>query len=555
MSKSYLRRAKFAVGGLVALLAASDTPTVVEAAEAGKNWGEYHGDYRGWRFSPLDQITPENISKLKVAWMHQPGDITHGLQATPIAIDGVLYYIAANNRVFAVDAASGKQLWCYVTELDPIAEKSLFSAYNRGLSVGRGKVYFGTLDGRAVAVESKSGKEVWATQLTNPEECNGCNFTSPPTLADDILIYGPTGGDLAQSGKIYAVKADTGERVWTFDVIKDDPASWPNQAIPHGGGGAWLPGQYDPETGLVFIGTTNAAPDLNGIDRTGDNLYTSTILAFEPKTGKLKWHHQEVPHDVWDFDSAYEFIFLQKDGKPIMTHLNKGGFVTVLERATGKVIDVWKFARNVNWVSGIDPKTGALIGRNEPKLEEAKTFCPSLLGARSWNPGAYNPKLGLWFTNAIEFCALAKVGEQKVDKMPFGAPFLGVSKLDFVPPPDGKATSRLDAVDPLTGKVAWSVDYALPGLGAVLATGGGLVFNGDSEGFVRAYDAKSGDEVWTFNLGSGIRSGIISYEAGGKQYVVVPSGFGSLFPGFASGLFPAFKEVRGGAVLVAFVLE
>lgn len=556
METAKQRNRKFLLGVACAGLTAAGTSELIAGgSDNPSNWPQYHRTDSGWRYSPLDQINKDNVKKLKVAWLHQPGDIAQGLQATPLAIDGVLYYIAANNRVFAVDATTGDQIWGFTTELDAIASKALFSSYNRGLTIGNGKVYFGSLDGRAFALDQKTGEKLWDTKLTDPKTCHGCNFTSPPTLAGDVLVLGQTGGDLAQSGKIYAVNAETGALTWTFNVISDDPKSWPKGAAPHGGGGAWLPGQYDAKYDQIIIGTTNAAPDFDGADRKGDNLYTATILALDPKTGKPRWHHQEVPHDVWDFDSAYEAVMVEKDGKNLLFHLNKGGFVTVLDRKDGSVVNVWPLAQNINWVKSVDPKTGELIGRDEPELDKLKTFCPSALGARSWNHGAYDPKREVWFTNAIEFCQNVQVGKIDPKEVPYGAPFFGFSKLEFVPPPGGKASSRLQAVNPFTGKSLWSVPYDLPGLGSVLATGGDIVFNGDVQGYVRAYASDTGEELWKFNVGSGIRSGPMTYSAGGKQYLVVPAGFGSLFPGFAAGLYPQFKSARGGAVLVAFTLD
>lgn len=545
--------AALAILGLSSASQASPEPTDNPA-----NWAQYHRDYRGWRFSPLAQVKAANVKKLKVAWIHQAGDITQGLQATPIAIDGILYNIGPNNRVYAIDGSTGKELWKYVTELDEVAGKSLFSGYSRGVSVAHGRVYFGTLDGRLIALDQKTGKEVWQTRLTDPKSCHGCNFTSPPIVAGDVLIAGPTGGDLGQSGHLYGVNAATGALSWTFNTIRaDDPKSWPGDSGKAGGGGAWLPGQYDPELDLFYIGTSNAAPDFDGTKRDGDNLYTATTLAIEPKTGKLRWHHQEVPHDVWDYDSAYEFVMIDKDGKRLMSHLNKGGFVTVTDRSTGQVQNVWQFAQNVNWVKGVDSKSGALVGRNEPEIGKSKVLCPSVLGARSWNHGAYSPRTKLWYTNAHEFCNQVSVApDNSVDKLAFSQPNFGAAELSFKPvPATGKAAARFEAVDPLTGKVAWSIDYDLPGLGSALVTAGDLVFNGDSNGYVHAYDARSGKEAWNFNTGSGIRAGIISYAAGGKQYILVPSGFGSLFPGFASGVFPGFKGKNGGASLIAFTLE
>jgi alcohol dehydrogenase (cytochrome c) len=529
------------------------TPTLSLGGDG--DWTSYNGDYRDWRFSPLDQINASNVDKLSVAWIHQPGDITQGLQATPLAVDGLIYYIAANNRVFAADGATGAEIWHYYTELDPITAKLFFAAYNRGVAIGGGKVFFGTLDGRLIALDQQTGKKIWATTLVDTKNCNGCNFTSPPTVAGDVIIIGQTGGDFAQHGRIFGVKADSGEQLWAFDVINHDPKSWPTaNAATNGGGGAWLPGTYDAKSGLYYVGTSNAAPDFDGSQREGDNLYTATLLAMDPKTGKIVWYHQEVPHDVWDFDSAYEIVFLDKDGKEMLFHLNKGGFVSVLDRKDGAVENVWPLSENITWAKTVDPQTGALVDRNEPVESHSKLICPSALGARSWNHGAYSPKTGLWYTNANEICEQVKVGKQDPKEMAFAQPYFNFAELTFVPPPSGTATSRLEAVDPLTGKKAWQVNYALPGLGAVLATAGDLVFNGDVQGWIHAYGAKDGKELWSFNTGSGIRSGPISYSAKGKQYILVPAGFGSLFPAFAGGLYPAFKE-RGGGALIAFEVK
>jgi alcohol dehydrogenase (cytochrome c) len=524
-------------------------------ALTGANWPEYHGDFRAWAYSPLKQINKQNIHKLKVAWIHQPGEIAQGLESTPIVLDGVLYYSGSNNRVFALDAASGKEIWHYYEELDPIQKKSVFGFYNRGVSVGRGKVFVGSSDGHVLALDQKTGKELWKVQLTDPKTCNGCNFTSPPVLAGDVLIAGPTGGDLVQHGYVYAVNADTGAKAWTFDILKNDPASWPADSLSHGGGSAWMPGQYDAVHDVFYIGMGNPAPDFNTTERKGNNLYTSTIVALKPKTGEIVWFHQEVPNDSWDFDSPYEMVLIDKNGKHLMVHLNKGGFVSVLDRDTGKLVNVWQLAKNVNWVKGIDPKTGELIGRNEPKPGVSQTYCPSALGARSWNAGSFSPNTGLWYTNSYEICNTVTVGKQDTKTMAFSQPYYDTTAFEIDAPPGKPATDELSAYDPETGKVAWTVPYDKATLANVLATGGGLVFNGDSDGYLHAYDDANGKELWNFNAGSGLRGGIVSYSAGGKQYIVAATGFGSLFPAFASIPWPAFKDVRGGAALIAFTVE
>jgi alcohol dehydrogenase (cytochrome c) len=548
------KKSKKALGCLFGVL--SIVSVSVSAADNPADWPEYLRDSKGWRYSPLDQINKENVSKLKVAWIHQPGDIQMGLQATPIAIGGILYYVAANNNVFAVDGKSGKTLWHYQPELDPLAAESFWAAQSRGVTVGHGNVYLGTLDGRYIALDKKTGAVKWETQMTDFKNCQGCNFSFPPQLAGNILYSGHTGGDQPQQGKIFGVNALTGKKIWTFNTIKDDPKSWPGDSGKIGGGGAWMLGVYDKKTDTILIGTSNAAPDFYSEARRGDNLYTASILALEAKTGKVKWHHQEVPNDSWDYDSAYEIMTIEHKGKELLVHLNKGGYVSVINKATGKPYNIWKFAKKTNWVKSVDPKTGKLIGRRNPVAGQEDVFCPSVLGARSWNQAAYNPKTKLWYSNGWEFCNRVVPAATDPDKLGWAGVYFGVSKLELIPPPgEETGSARLDARDPITGKLKWTIDYPVPGMGSVLTTGGGLVFNGDATGIYKAYDADDGKELWSFNAGSGFRSGPISYAVDGKQYILVPSGLGGLALGFATGAFPSLIGLPGGAALIAFTLE
>lgn len=541
-----------AIGGTA--WAADDVEAVATAQP--NDWPQYHRTGAAWRYSPLAQINTKNIDKLKIAWIHQPGDITGGLQATPIVVDGVMYYVGPNNRVFALDGATGKTLWRYQPKLAPIASQSFYASSSRGVTVGRGKVFVGSLDGRFIALDQKTGKELWSTQLTDLKTQYGALFSSPPQLAGDVLFGGSTGGDQPQRGKIFAVNADTGKPVWTFDTISADPKSWPGDSGDRGGGGAWLPGTYDASTDTIYIGTSNASPDFYGKDREGDNKYTATLLALNPKDGTIKWARQEIPHDVWDYDSAYEAVELDRDGEKLLIHLNKIGYVFVSKRETGEIHNVWKLNENVNSVSGIDPKTGELLGRNEPRVGEKMLLCPWLLGARSWNHSAYSPQTGFWYTNTMEACN--DVVSEKDDPSSLKAVSslsLGVKDLKTVSPPTGKPMGRLVARDPITGAPKWSVDYDIPSLATLLATAGGLVFNGDVEGNLFAYDAASGKQVWTFNAGSGFRGGPISYAINGKQYIAVPSGLGSLAVGFMANAFPKIKELPGGAALLVFSID
>jgi alcohol dehydrogenase (cytochrome c) len=547
-----------AIAALAASLASPAAADVAKAAlENPNDWPQYHRTYNAWRYSPLDQINKGNVKKLKVAWIHQPGVITHGLQATPIVIDGVMYSIAADNNVFALDAASGKVLWRYTAKLDPIVKEVFYASASRGVTVGRGKVFVGTLDGRFVALDQQTGKELWSTQLTNMKADYGALFSSPPQLAGDTLFGGTTGGDQPIVGKIFAVNADTGVRTWTFEIPRDDAKSWPGDSRKKGGGSAWLPGTYDPTTDTIYIGTSNASPDFNRDDRMGDNLYTATVLALDPKTGKVKWHRQEVPNDTWDFDSAYEAL-LVPDGrggnKASLVHLNKNGFVYVMDKDDGSLRNAWQYTENMNWAKGVDPKTGIPIDPVYPETGKTKLHCPNLLGARSWNHGAYNPKTKLWYSHGMEICNHVTSAKQEA-VAGVGGLSLGLSDIKLTDPPGKKADGWLAAFDPLTGKQAWKVRYEMPPLSAVLATAGGLVFTGDMRGNLYAYDAADGKELWRFAAGSGARGGPVSYAVKGKQYIAIPTGLGSHAPGFMTGAFPQIRDLPGGAALIVFALE
>ena len=544
-----------ALGGLL-LNGSNALAQVLPGGEDPNNWPLYHRTNNGWRYSPLDQINKDNVGHLHVAWIYQGGDLTGGMQETPIVIDGVIYSMTAGSRVAAIDARTGKEIWHHEIKLNPLTGKFLAPPFSRGVTVGRGKVFVPTSDGRAIALDQQIGTEIWATQLTDyNNDCASCILPSPPVLADDTLIFGSAVAEIASAGKIYGVDADTGKTQWRLDTIKKDPESWSTEeAARYGGGGAWLPGSYDAASDTVFYGTANPAPNIWGEDRKGDNLYTNSVLALEPKSGRLKWYRQEIEHDLWDYDSAYEALLIDRNGKNLLVHLNKSGFVFVMNRHDGSLENVWPLVETYNFVKGIDPKTGKLIDRNDPLPGKPFLACPSAWGARSWNHGAYNPKTGLWYTNVLELC---DSGIPVVDKAdPHGYAVLRMGAEDFeVKKIPGKPAGRLDARDPVTGERKWTYEVDLPLLGSVLTTGGSFVFNGDPLGIVRAFDADSGNILWSFNTGSGLRSGIVSYAVDGKQYILVPSGRGSFAATLLPALFPEMVDVPGAATLIAFRLD
>lgn len=565
---------------LSALLATGATPALaqsqpidaarLEAADQNANdWLTYHGSYKSFHFSGLDQINPDTVKNLEVAWMHFPGRTTRGLQSMPLAADGVLYYSGSYSRVFALDGATGKVLWSYIPELneDLIAQQT-HSPYNRGIALGDGKLYVGTVDGRLIALDLKTGKPAWDTKLINSEKLT-VGFTGAPLFVRGKVIIGSQGGEWPGRGPIFGVDAATGKKLWEFITVggtDEAKKTWGNDSWRTGGGGGWMAGGFDPASNTVWWGTANPAPlyDWAGADwqtkgpRPGTNLYTSSVIALDPDSGKLKFYHQELPHDAWDFDSAVgEFLMIDRDGKQLVVHPNKGGFVFVYDRKDAKIENVWRLIDNINFVKDIDPKTGELIGRrdlNEGKVEGV--LCPAIDGGISWNTGAYSPKTGLYYKIGNEWCISLEVVKTTPITEPMAQLNIGAN-FKLTTPPNGPIYGHLDARDPVTGAKKWEVRYPQPPLASVLATAGNLVFVPDATGILHAYDATTGKELWSHNDGLGHVGGIISYAAGGKQYVAVATGWGSLVGDDYAGVFgEPFKTMpKDAGALIVYSLK
>ena len=533
---------------------AVDPSRLVNAEKDPNSWLSYNGTYHAWRYSSLGQINRANVGNLKVAWIFQPGmpATEHGLEGTPLAVDGVVYVSGSYSRVWALDGATGKVLWFNYPKIDmQLKARQTHVPYNRGLAVGHGHVYVGTIDGRLLALDIKSGKQVWESQLVDSKK-ETVGFTGAPLVVKDMILIGSQAGEWPTRGRIFAVDSKTGKERWKFWTVggPEDPkaqATWGGDSWKTGGGGGWMTGSYDPDLNLIYWGTGNPSPlyDWAGGDwmtkgpRPGVNLYITSIVALDADTGKLNWYFQELPHDPWDFDSSVgEMLLLERDGKKLLVHANKGGPVFVLDRTNGKVQNAYMGNRVFNFVKGVDPKTGKVIDPWYPTEGKVHPwFCPWIAGAYSWNSGAYNPKAGLWYKIVQEGCMDLEIVRTTPITEPYAQLNIGAN-FNFKGTPDGPAYGHLDAREPVTGALKWSVNYPVPPLGSLLATGGELVFLGDMEGRVHAHDAETGQDLWSFNNGSGHRGGIISYAVGGKQYVAVASGTGSLVADAYAGLYP-----------------
>jgi alcohol dehydrogenase (cytochrome c) len=518
------------------------------------DWPEYGGTARSWRYSALDQINTSNVKKLAPAWIFQTGDYEMGLQATPIVLDGVLYLSTSRNHVYSLDAATGRVIWQYKYPQPRGAVP--YGPQNRGVAVADGRVFMGTYDNYLVALDQRTGAESWRVNVEDAKQC-GCNITAAPLVVNGNVIVGGTGGDSAHRGYLSAFDSKTGRLRWRFYTIpgpgEKGHETWKGESWKTGGGATWMTGSYDPSLNLIYWGVGNAAADFYAADRDGANLYTNSIVALDPQTGKLRWHFQEVPKDVWDFDSSYESVLIDRQVRgrlrKLLVHVNKGGFVFVLDRETGGFIGAFPIVDNYNWITGVT-EDGKLAGRKEPQPGKPSYICPGAAGGKSWNQVAYSPRTGFLYTPSLEVCNDLIADRQDVKE---GASFFGGNFI-MKPPPDGVSRSHVDAYDPVTGKRQWSFPYKYSLLASILTTAGDLVFTGDPEGNFFALDARTGAKLWSFQTGAGHRGSAVSYSVHGRQFIATPTGWGSLVSSALTPAWPEAETFRGGSTLIAFAL-
>jgi alcohol dehydrogenase (cytochrome c) len=498
-----------------------------------QNWLTYYGNYAGWSYSPLDQITRQNVKKLVPVWSFAAGvsnpGLRQGLEAAPLVVNGVLYLVGMQNNVYALDAATGRIRWTYTykwpQEGVPPGPRGA-----RGLAFGDARIYMGTQDNHLVALDAESGREVWNVEVQDASKCN-CGMTSAPLFIGGKIIAGSAGGDLGyMRGYVIAFDAESGKLIWHFEVIPapGEPGSetWmgDQNAWKVGGGAPWFTGTYDPQLHLTFWGTGNAYPDYDGETRPGDNLYTNSLLALDVNTGKLKWYFQETPHDVYDYDSASEAIILNLtvsgQNRNVLLHPGKNGFVYVYDRGTGRFLYSFPYGRPT-WNKGIG-RDGKPIDPVDPKKLKEFLLCPATQhGARGISHSAYSPHTGWWYTTDFEYCSYIKGP---------GVPNQGVIN-PAVPP-------NISAFDPATGAKQWQFNTKYFNVSSLLATAGDLVFAGDLEGNAFALDARTGQKLWSFNTGGRIVSPPIAFSLNGRQYVTISTGGGSSTEAIVPRLWP-----------------
>lgn len=568
-----------------------DGARLVNAQEDGANWITYGRNYEEQRFSPLTQISTENVGELGLAW-HVDMDTARGQEATPLVMDGKMYLTTAWSKVKAYNAATGEPLWEYDPEVPgETAVKACCDVVNRGLGTWGDKLFLGTLDGRLIALNRDTGAVEWETVTVDQEA--SYTITGAPRVIDGKVIIGNGGAEFGVRGYITAYDANDGDELWRFHTVpggdEDDSSpeylkaaaeTWSGDVLGSesgigGGGTVWDAMAYDAELDLLYIGVGNGSPwnrayRSPGEDGTGegDNLYLSSIVALRPSDGEYVWHYQTTPGETWDYTATQHIMLadLEIDGaeRKVLMQAPKNGFFYVLDRATGEFISGEPYVPT-NWATGIDPETGRPIENPEARIDktgEAYMVTPGALGGHNWHPMAFHPGEGLVYIPAFEAAMIYDPQENwKPDRARgFNVGFnLGAGDL----PPDegirrevlGTLKGKLLAWDPVAQEARWTVEHPGPWNGGVLATAGGLVFQGTAGSEFNAYNAATGEKLWSFPAQTGVVAPAVTYTVEGEQYVAVLAGWGGAYALSVDGsLIENLAPVRNVSRLLVFKL-
>jgi len=519
----------------------------------GANWLSYGRTYSENRYSPLAAINDRNVNKLGLAWfLDLPGQGT--LEGTPLAVDGVLYFTGTYGITFAVDARTGRELWKWEPELashDPQKLRLNMGAH-RGLAFWKGKVYFGTNDGRLLALDARTGKVVWSAPTVEGPQAPKF-ISGPPRVFNGKVIIGHGNAEAGSRGYVTTYDAETGQQIWRFYTVPGDPAiehldpvhamaarTWEGPPERWGGGSVWDSIVYDPDFNRIYLATGNGNP-VNADARSpgrGDNLFLSSIVALDADTGKYLWHYQINPRDTWDYDSTQQLVLAEipVDGKPrkVLMQAPKNGFFYVIDRTTGKLISAEEYTK-ATWAERIDVSTGRPVETANSHYEKGPvTLWP--LQAHNWQPMAFDPVKQLVYIPTLKLGLRigppdSRIGgSSSAEGEPAGGKGLYATQFDanisfaIEDPDDG--TGGLLAWDPVAQKKRWEIQYDSYWNGGTMATAGNLVFQGTARGEFIAYNATTGDRLWSFDAGLGIIAAPITYATDGVQYISLLVGYG-----------------------------
>jgi len=545
-------------------IAADVTPARLVNPEPG-NWLMNHRTYDAQRYSPLDKISTANVKNLKLAYAVAIGGsaINENLESTPLAEDGFLYVVDLWGVVYKIDARAG-DVGRIVWRMDPKQEKAPDA--NRGVALwGNFVISVANHPPRLIATNKETGQVAWQTNLSDGQ--NGLQFTAAPLPVKDKIVVGASGGDNGVRDFILAADAATGKVLWRSYAVPapGEPGSetWKdkNNAWQHGGAAMWVTGSYDPDTNQVLWGTGNPVPWSDPYYRPGDNLYTNSLISWDPDSGKMNWYHQYTPGDMWDYDEEGSHILIDANvggqTRKIVAHAARNGFLYSFERANGQTVMAKPYIQNINWTAGIDQKTGKPVDydpnrdiqvysgkANYTLAEPTKRMCPALTGGNNYFPPSYSRRTGLLYIPAYTMCNDMTLDQESIKKgIYFARPMKFTERNE----------SDMVMADPITGEVKKRAHSVYPNGSGTLTTAGGLVFTAFMDGSLVAYDDTSLDQVWKFNVGTGFNAPPMTFEAGGKQYIAILSGISNISKGRLA-LTPELRDQRNQTSLFVFGL-
>lgn len=502
-------------------LASISYTDILAADREPQRWLTYSGSYNGQRFSSIDQITRSNAEKLRLRWMRQFTTSETLIETSPLIVDGYMFITAPPNRVEALNAKTGEQMWHYDRELPQ--KLSLCCGYvNRGLAILGSTLFFATLDAHLIALDMRTGAVSWDVAIADYK--GGYSITSAPLVVKDMVITGVAGGEFGIRGFVDAREASSGKEVWRFDTIpepgKIGSDTWQGDSWKTGGGPTWLTGTFDPDLNMIYWPVGNPSPNFIGNTRTGDNLFTNSVLALDADKGNLRWYFQFTPHDLFDWDATEILVTFDRTvgnkRERLISQGNRNAFYYVLDRETGKFLLARPFTKQ-NWATEIDSSGRPVFNPAAVPTPQGALVFPAVGGARNWMSPSYSPLTGLMYLPTMDWGGTFFSRPPEYRR---GETFTG-GYFRFITDPPAEGVLR--AIDAQTGDLRWEFRRVTNNVGGALSTKGGVVFGSAGQSFF-ALDAKTGRELWSLDTGGPIMAAPVTYLIDGKQFVTVAAG-------------------------------
>ena len=485
------------------------------------SWLTYGKNYSGWRYSGLAEINTATVSRLAPRWIYQTGQ-AGSPETTPLVFGARMFVTESSNHADVLDLLTGKQIWHY-HKASPQGLSMCCGEQNRGFAALGGKLFKLNIEATLVALDARSGAVLWEKQIEDYKR--GFTATGAPLVVKNKVVVGIAGAEFGTRGFIDAYDANTGDRIWRFYTVaaKGEPGgnTWDGDAWQRGGGSSWITGTYDPDLNLIYWGTGNPGPGLDGDVRAGDNLYTCSLVAIDADTGKLKWYFQFTPHDTHDWDAVADpvLIDMMVNGRKVKTvvQADRNGFFYALDRTNGKLLRAAPYTE-MTWTTGLDADGRPKLVPGLDPSEDGTKVCPGLGGGHNWSATAYSPQTQLVYFGSTNGCGLFYRNRQEFHQ---GQWYQASTEATV---PNEPSTGAVVAIDPATAETRWRFEMVTPTSAGMLTTAGGLVFTGDGQGYLVALDARTGKPLWHFQTGGSIKAPPITYTLNGKQQIAIAAG-------------------------------